>query len=176
MFSNPASPPSGQDPHLESQAPVTTLSVGAANIASGQYAYLDDLLELEDCKGCNSIQWPTCPTPVVLSNWTHFLRSHPDQRFASYIQAGLSSGFHIGYSREGSTLRSARKNHPSASANPRVVSEHIRAEVEAGRLVGPLKESLLPLVHVNRLGSKVPPGRQVAHDCGFVIPMRLQCE
>ena len=53
MFSDP---PSGQDPHLESLAPATTVSVGAANIASGQYAYLDDLLELEDCKGCNSIQ------------------------------------------------------------------------------------------------------------------------
>ena len=81
-----------------------------------------------------------------------FLRSHPDHLFASYIFNGLSTGFHIGHNRQGPPLKSASRNHPSAVANTGIVREYIAGELEAGRLVGPLQQSILPLVHTSPLG------------------------
>lgn len=49
-------------------------------------------------------------------------------------------------------MRSSSRNHPSAAANALVVKDRIRAEVDAGRLVGPLHQSFCPLVHTSPIG------------------------
>jgi len=72
--------------------------------------------------------------------------------FASYIYNGLSSVFHIGRSREGPTLKSYTRNHPSAAANAQIVREYICGELEAGRLVGPLDDAILSLVQISPIG------------------------
>ena len=119
------------------------MCISAANIQNGQYLYMEDLQGLEECTdpAC-PIRWPTCPSPVCLSNWETFLKCHPDQRFANYIRTGFSSGFRIGYSRLAEPLRSSARNHPSTAENAHVVADHIKTEVEAGRLVGPLPATL----------------------------------
>lgn len=128
---------------------------------AGRYAYLHDLRKLEECTdpAC-PVQWPTCPSPVHLNHWMEFLYSHPDQEFAAYIHTGLSQGFRIGYNRQISSLRSTSRNHPSALSNPQVVQDHIAAEVEVGRLLGPMKQALLPLLHSSPIGL-VPKSNQV---------------
>ena len=123
------------------------------NVRCGCYIYMEDLVKLDECRdpAC-PVQWPTCPSPVRLSNWLEFLRCHPDQTFASYIHSGLLSGFRIGYNRQAPRLKSAAKNHPSAPANAMVVRNHIEVELQAGRLVGPLNKALAPLLHTSPIG------------------------
>ena len=99
---------------------------------------MEDLRELEKCTDDGDpIVWPTCPSPVHVAGWGEYIRAHPDQDFGSYIYRGLSTGFHIGFDRRRLTLRSSARNHPSAAANTAVVRGYIKAEVDAGRLVGP---------------------------------------
>lgn len=129
------------------------VTLRAANIVAGRYQYTDDLLKLEDCTEDDClVTWPVYRSPVHLANWTPFLASHPDGAFAAYIQAGLTNGFHIGFDRHACRLRSAKRNHPSALANPPAVQDFIFSEQEAGRLVGPLRHSLVPLVHTSPIG------------------------
>ncbi len=123
------------------------------NVHAGRYIYIEDLLELDECNELSCpVQWPVGPSPVHLNSWQEFLHCHPDQTFASYIHAGFSAGFRIGYSRQAPSLKSSSKNHPSATANAIVVRNHIRAELEVGRLVGPLKKALAPLLHISPIG------------------------
>ncbi len=129
------------------------ITLKAANIVDGHYMYTSDLLKLEECKDSNHpIVWPTCPSPICCSNWVEFWASHPDRAFASYILSGLTTGFRVGFDRCSTPLRSAHRNHPSSVANASVVEDHISLEVEAGRLVGPLKKSLAHLVHTSPIG------------------------
>ena len=119
----------------------------------GKYNYIRDLQRLEEFTGSDAtIRWPTCPSPIRVENWMEFFHSHPDNDFVSYIHTGLLSGFHIGFNREGPSLRSSSRNHPSALANESVVRDYIRTELEAGRFVGPVAEALTPLVHCSPIG------------------------
>ena len=132
-----------------------------ANMKGSQYVYLRDLIKLDMQPGCTTpVSWPTSPTPLHIGNWEKFLSSHPDQEFASRIHAGLTYGFCIGCNRQDTKLVSASRNHPSASANLSVVSDYIRTELEDGRLEGPLRDILRPLVHVSPIGL-VPKSHQV---------------
>ena len=136
-------------------------SLKAANIVAGKYKYMEDLASFEQCIGevC-PVQWPLCPSPIAISNWTVPLLAHPDQRFAAYIHSGLSQGFRIGVDRRGPVLRTAPKNHPSALAKKSKVEEYILGEVEAGRMVGPIGKHLGALVHSSPIGL-VPKSHQV---------------
>lgn len=89
------------------------------------------------------------PSPICLSNWMEFVLMHPDHSFASYTHTGLSTGFHIGFNRHATILRSTAKNHHSASENTVVVRDYIKAKTELGHLVGPLPRSSLPLAHTS---------------------------
>ena len=91
-------------------------------------------------------------SPICLSNWMAFVLMHPDHSFASYIHSGLSTGFHIGFNRHATTLRSTAKNYHSASEIMAVVWDYIKAETEMGHLVGPLPRSSLPLAHTSPIG------------------------
>lgn len=147
---------------LESvSAPQQLISLKAANIIAGKYVYCNDLLKLEEHRDPSCpVQWPVCPSPIRLANWSEFLQTHPDKQFAAYIHSGLLNGFHIGFDRRGPSLKSARRNHPSASANVGVVTDYIAAEVEAGRLLGPLQCALLPFIKISPIGL-VPKNHQV---------------
>ena len=78
--------------------------------------------------------------------------AHPDHKFAAYIHSGLPAGFRIGFNYQGPTLRSTKKNHPSASANKGVVRDYNSSGLAAGRLIGPLPLTLLPLTHSSPIG------------------------
>ena len=96
-----------------------------------QHAYTDDLLALEGTP-------PTGPPTTVSSPthaWDAALSTHPDTRFASFIQRGLTAGFRIGFHPSRVDLQTHRRNHPSAYNHPEVVHSAIQAEVHAGRLV-----------------------------------------
>lgn len=87
----------GVCPPLGPLVPTSHISVRAASIVTGQYIYTEDLLKLDKCTDKNfPMSWPTSPSPICLSNWMEFILAHPDHRFASYIHAGLSTGFRIG--------------------------------------------------------------------------------
>ena len=138
---------------------------------SGHYTYLQDLLALAECTEHDCpIKWPVCPSPIRAGNWAEFLHSHPDQVFASYIATGLEAVFRIGYNRGGPRLRPSSSNHPSALANAQVVADYIKAEVEVGRLVGPLGERVLPLV------ADVEVGRLVGSLGERVLPLVAEVE
>ena len=81
-----------------------------------------------------------------------YLEAFPDRDFACYIRTGLTNGFHVGFTRRRDLLRSHRHNHPSSRANPAVVDERIASELVAGRLLGPISQERLPLVHTSPLG------------------------
>ena len=70
----------------------------------------------------------------------------------------MAIGFHVGYQATGASLRSSLRNHPSSLANQRVVTDYITQEVAAGRMVGPLSESVGGAVHCSPIGL-VPKGR-----------------
>ena len=72
-------------------------------------------------------------------------------QFASYIFRGLTDGFHIGFAYP-SPLCSVHRNHPSSRANPSVVMNHLQAELQLGRLTGPLPSSLVQTVHISPMG------------------------
>ena len=98
-------------------------------------------------------------SPIQIQRLQPFLRSYPDQDFASYLENGLVNGFRIGYNTKRDSLHSRRQNHPSAHANPTVMDEKIHAELTAGRLLGPLSSQEAALVHTSPLGL-VPKTRQ----------------
>ena len=138
------------------------------HVENNHYAYFCDLRDLNgQSLGGISDGGSAGPTPVHPGNWAELLSSHPDQEFALYIQAGLSSGFHIGYNRLNIKLISASRNHPSAAANPSVVADYIWSECEAGWMAGPITDALCPRGpgEPNRPGAKITSSPQVVHDC-----------
>ena len=62
----------------------------------------------------------------------------------------MDSGW--GFFRGAVLLRSCTRNHPSATECREVVTEHIRIECTAGRMVGPLSPASLRGVHVSPVG------------------------
>ena len=144
------------DPSVSGVQPAgQAISVPYANIFHGQYRYLADLMQLETaCPPVLDLRWPRYHTPIRVDRLLPFLASHPDQAFAAYIHVhhGLISGFRIGFSRSATQLQSRSSNHPSALANGNVVQERITAELEAGRLYGPIPNHMVPLVHISPMG------------------------
>lgn len=140
-------------PPTQGQPTNQAISLPYANIFHGRYRYLGDLLQLEAAISPSvDIKWPRFHTPIQVDKLLPFLASHPDQVFASYIHRGLTSGFRIGFNHSTIQLHSRGSNHPSALGNGNVIQQRITAEVAAGRLYGPIPNSLVPLVHVSPIG------------------------
>ena len=95
--------------------------------------HTDDLLALEGTPPTDP------PTHTTLSSpnhvWDAALSTHPDTRFASFIQRGLTAGFRIGFHPAQVDLQTCCRNHPSAYDHPEVVHSAIQTEVHVGRLV-----------------------------------------
>ena len=144
-------------------------------IFRNKYVYTQDLLALEAHRPSVCPRW--CgrgPTPLRLEQLQRYLHCHLDTQFASYIFHGLRDGFHIGFSCS-SPLHPTHRNHPSALDNPGIVTNHLRSEIQQGRLYLPTT----PTTHTS--GSDQPDGthpqatlRQVALNSGLIIPTKLQ--
>ena len=98
----------------------------------------------------------TVVTPLRVGAWTEALSNHPDQVFAKYLIDGIRCGFRIGYD-GGDPHRSrklAKRNMVSANQNPQVVSNYLKDEREAGRVLGPIPATDVARVgvHINRFG------------------------
>ncbi len=103
--------------------------------------------------------WPHCPTPIRLAALAGFLQSHPDQQFADFILRGLTTGFRVGFSTDrGRALGTTSRNHPSTAECPGAISRYIAEECTAGRMVGPLPDSIASHIHCSPIGL-VPKGR-----------------
>ena len=121
-------------------------------IVNGRYRYIQDLIQIES-KGAPLPPpgYSRGPSPLNITVMSAYLHSYPDQQFAGYIYRGLQYGFHIGFDHS-SPLRTTPRNHPSSRENPAVITAYIRDELRAGRLVGPLGQSLLSGVQTNPVG------------------------
>ena len=58
-----------------------------------------------------------------------------DQRFTGLVLGGLHGGFRIGFHRDKLTLRSTKKNMPSANEQQELVSSYLDKELKADRIV-----------------------------------------
>ena len=118
---------------------------------------MDDLVQLESHATGLGPRVFRPATPLRLPAWQKALAGHPDERFRDYILDGITHGFHIGCDRA-VRLRPCPSNMPSVQQHPQLVAAQIRAEVEAGRLLGPLPPSADKL---NQPDPKLTPAREM---------------
>ena len=137
----------GYNLHVLVAIDLSLFALAACNIqADGVYRYMEDLLRLDAQRPCSpsSAAYPlpslfAIHSPLRAEAWECHLSSHPDRSFASYIVEGIRQGFRIGFARSAMpSLLSTRRNMKSAYANSSVVDDYIAAELEKGRLIGPL--------------------------------------
>ena len=125
-----------------------------------EHTYTDDLLRLSQCKSPSrpplASQFCAIVTPLQVEAWAEALSSHPDRAFVKYLLDGICHGFRIGYNNDDPSRmrRSAKRNMLSAKQNPQVVSDYLKREREAGRVVGPISSEEIARVgvHINRFG------------------------
>lgn len=142
-----------------------THAVSATDRKGVNYPYTEQLVELSQCKPDR--QQETTPeladiqTPVVYLAWHEGLRNHPDQHFANYVLQGLREGFRIGFQHHASPLQSSRSN--MLITNPEVVTNYIKTELDAKRLVAFSAEEAAALsIHCSAIGiipKKNKPGK-----------------
>ena len=117
------------------------------------YPYTADLVLLNQCRESNPVSLPTqaqhITTPLVVGQWESLLQDHPDRPLVQYIVTGMKEGFRVGFRRDYKYKR-ASGNMRSAIMNPKQVADFIQAEVQAGRVIGPLQD--IREVHVSRFG------------------------
>ena len=98
-------------------------------------------------------------SPLVLRNWHHLLKGHPDRAYVRYILTGIEEGFRIGFNRQQS-LQKADRNLPTQV--PSVISEYLNREVSLNRMIK-LPEGVHPRgIHISPLGAipkKNKPGK-----------------
>lgn len=120
-------------------------------MVNGQYFYLQDLLKLEATATGLGPTIFTPATPLRVAAWREALANHPDRQFSQYILHGITHGFHIGANRA-AKLHPNVSNMSSVQQQPQLVEAQIKAEVQAGRLLGPLPPHLASLVQTNPIG------------------------
>ena len=125
-------------------------------IGSGLYPYTADLLALSNINQAQVLLPPTMGlqrivTPLNSSSWSATLLHHPDKAFVDYITAGIRYGFRIGFS-GAQPLRLAQDNMRSPKVNPSVVTDYLRKEINAGRIIGPLPANIIGLIHTSCFG------------------------
>ena len=116
-------------------------------ITAAGYANLPRLLKLEETGRHCLLQTPSLATPAEIRTspatppgglpgeyWEAFLRLHPDQGYAAFIQRGIRWGFRIGFSKLAARPTPATDNLKSTLATPEVVDEYIASEVASGKL------------------------------------------
>ena len=130
----------------------------------GRYIYTHDLLKLEGARRSSKhldSQLAAIRTPLQLTAWHQFLRSHPDQDFAGYILRGIEEGFRIGANPE-ALLKPASRNMQSAQQHPDIIGEYLQTETQKQNILGPFPPHKSQEVHINRFGvipKKHQPGK-----------------
>ena len=124
------------------------------NHPSLSYPYTGDLLKLEghsDTLTPNPLPSAALVivTPLVGQEWKRALSRHLDQVFAQYRVQGIQHGFHIGLDRS-FTCKQSIGNMQSAITHPKPVEDYLQAELQAGRIVGPLPVTVA--IHTSRFG------------------------
>ena len=97
------------------------------------------------------------PLSANIGAWRERLQKHPDKVFSEYILHGLEFGFRVGFDYH-IQLSAARRNMTSALEHVDVVDKYLGEEREAGRILGPFRQGVIPDLHVNRFGV-IPKGR-----------------
>ena len=92
-------------------------------------------------------------TPLHHQGWQEALQTHSDREFAEYITEGISRGFRIGFNYvKARSCTSAKRNMISAYEHPEVVSEYLRAECEANRVIKLPFDPVMVKLHISRFG------------------------
>ena len=97
-------------------------------------------------------------TPLSAQAWFTMLQDYPNTSLVQFILDGMCLGFHIGFTRPQSSLKSARNNLEGAQQHPDVVSDYLHSEVLMGRVVGLFSPRAIPHVHISRFGV-IPKGQ-----------------
>ena len=134
---------------------------------SQAYQYMDHLRALDSYRPNNRRLKPPdylsqVVTPLKLEAWAQALAQHPDHAFRSYVLQGIAQGFRIGFNYNAIATRSATSNMPSAYANPQPVSDYMETEIQAGRVIGPLRSDVAQSIQISRFGvipKRNKPGR-----------------
>ena len=96
--------------------------------------------------------WDHIQYSMPVEAWAACLSDHPDRAYCDYLLSGLREGFRIGYQRDQMFCRSTLTNMQSAAVWLEVISSFLEAEVQAGRVLGPVEPEAARAVQVNRFG------------------------
>ena len=91
-------------------------------------------------------------SPLKVDQWRVWLQGHPDQVAAQPVLKGLKEGFRIDFQYVTNNWRPASPNMLSADTNLQVVSDYLQEEVEAGRIIGPLKQGSVVGLQISSFG------------------------
>ena len=130
--------------------PVTSAQASCPNFSSFIDCLQQDLVS------------PSRVTPINVEKLQCELYFHPDQTQVNYVISGLSNGFHLGFNPLAVLLKSASQNMPSASLQPSVIDQHLRTELEKGRVAGPFSIAPISNLHISCFGiipKKYQPGK-----------------
>ena len=148
---------------------------GGCRIRHNSYWYTADLLALEAASPCSNpviTDLPTiCHFPLV-SEWSPYLLSHPDQAFAAFIRRGLSSGFRIGFI-SSHNLRPPPANFQSVKRNSQIVDQYINEEVAIGRLSLFQHHALVRTNPIGLLPKRHQPGKYIGSLSTFLLQKGL---
>lgn len=90
-------------------------------------------------------------SPLCVEQFTWDLRRHPNPERVAFLLDGLRNGFKLGFS-QNQTLKSAKRNKPSAYEHPSVIDEYLANEMSLGRVAGPFHTPPFPFLHVSSFG------------------------
>ena len=77
-------------------------------------------------------------TSLIARNLEHMLSGHPNRALAAYVVAGATDGFRLNSDLEIERHATTPPNMPSAVSHPEVIRAWLEAELDAGRVIGPL--------------------------------------
>ena len=97
-------------------------------------------------------------TPLCAPAWHSMLINHPNRQLVQFTLCGIQEGFRIGFTKEPSSLKSAKRNLKGARDHPNVVSDYLTTELSLGRIAGPFPLAAVPHIHVSRFGV-IPKGQ-----------------
>lgn len=83
------------------------------------------------------LQSQKAQTPINVPLLRDLLQHHPDQNSVSYLCAGLTNGFRVGY--KGPRISRFASNLPSANGQPQIIEANLLDEVQLGRIAGPFQ-------------------------------------
>ena len=91
-------------------------------------------------------------TPLILSNWSQALQTHPNQELVKFFLTGISHGFRIGYNSTTTSLKSAHKNLEGALLHMDIVDDYLKSELLSYRVAGPFNKNSCKHFHISRFG------------------------